>query len=49
MNRRQKMSVLQVNKKLGHVNERATVQIADSLGLTLTGNRTINCTSCAAG
>ena len=43
------MSVLQVHKKLGHINARATVQIADSLGWTLTGNRTINCASCAAG
>ena len=44
-----KMSVLQVHKKLGHINAWATVQIADSLGWTLTGNGTINCASCAAG
>ena len=44
-----KMSVLQAHKKLGHINARVTVQIADSLGWTLTGNRTINCASCATG
>ena len=33
-----KMSVLQAHEKLGHINARATVQIADSLGWTLTGN-----------
>ena len=44
-----KMSVLQAHKKLGHINAWATVQIADSLGWTLTGNGTINCASCAAG
>ena len=44
-----KMSVLQVHEKLRHINARVTVQIADSLGWILTGNRTINCASCAAG
>ena len=44
-----KMSVLQVHKKLGHINARVTVQIADSLGWTLTSNQTINCASCATG
>ena len=44
-----KMSVLQAHEKLGHINARATVQIANSLGWILTGNRTINCSSCAAG
>ena len=33
-----KMSVLQAHEKLGHINACATVQIADSLGWTLTGN-----------
>ena len=41
------MSVLQAHEKLGHINARATVQIANSLGWVLTGNRTINCASCA--
>ena len=52
MNRNEKktkMSVLQAHEKLGHINERATVQIADSLGWTLTGNQTINCASRATG
>ena len=44
-----KMSVLQAHEKLGHINAHATVQIADSLGWTLTGNRTINCALCGAG
>ena len=44
-----KMSVLQAHDKLGHINAWATVQIADSLGWILTGNRTINCASCATG
>ena len=44
-----KMSVLQAHKKLGHINARATVQIADSLRWTITGNRTINFASCATG
>ena len=44
-----KMSVLQAHEKLGHINARATVQIAESLGWKLTGNQTINCASCAAG
>ena len=44
-----KMSVLQAHEKLGHINARATVQIADSLGWILTGNQTINCASCATG
>ena len=44
-----KMSVLQAHEELGHINAWATVQIADSLGWILTGNRTINCASCAAG
>ena len=44
-----KMSVLQAHEKLRHINARATVQIAESLGWVLTGNRTINCASCAAG
>ena len=44
-----KMSVLQAHEKLGHINARATVQIAESLGWVLTGNQTINCVSCAAG
>ena len=44
-----KMSVLQAHEKLGHINVRSTVQIAESLGWVLTGNQTINCASCAAG
>ena len=44
-----KMSILQVHEKLGHINARVTVQIADSLGWTLTGNQTINCALCATG
>ena len=44
-----KMSVLQAHEKLGHINARATVQIAESLGWILTGNKTINWASCAAG
>ena len=44
-----KMSVLQAHEKLGHINACVTVEIADSLGWTLTGNRTINCASCATG
>ena len=44
-----KMSVLQAHEKLRHINARATVQVAESLGWVLTGNRTINCVSCAAG
>ena len=44
-----KMSVLQAYEKLRHINARVTVQIADSLGWTLTGNQTINCASCATG
>ena len=44
-----KMSVLQVHEKLRHINAWVTVQIADSLGWTLTGNLTINCASCAMG
>ena len=36
-------------RRLGHINAWATVQIADSLGWTLTGSRTINCASCATG
>ena len=43
------MSVLQAHGNLGHINARATVQIAESLGWVLTGNQTINCASCAAG
>ena len=38
-----KMSVFQAHEKLGHKYARATVQIAESLGWVLTGNRTINC------
>ena len=51
MNRNEKktkLSVLQAHEKLGHINAWATVQIADSLGWVLTGNRTINCASCTA-
>ena len=44
-----KLSVLQAHEKLGHINAWATVQIAESLGWVLTGNRTINCASCATG
>ena len=45
-----KLSVLQAHEKLGHINAWATVQIAESFaGWVLTGNRTINCTSCAVG
>ena len=43
------MSLLQAHEKLGHINACATVQIADSLGWVLTGDRKINCASCAAG
>ena len=43
------MSVLQAHKKLEHINARATVQIAESLGWVLTGNQTINCASCTTG
>ena len=34
-----KLSVLQAHEKLGHINAQATVQIAESLGWVLTGNR----------
>ena len=34
-----KMSILQGHKKLGHINARVTVHIADSLGWILTGNK----------
>ena len=44
-----KMSVQQAHEKLGHINARATVQIAESLGWVLTGNQTTNCASCAVG
>ena len=38
-----------MHKKLRHINAWATVQIADSLGWIITGNRTISCASCATG
>ena len=43
------MSVQQVNKKLGHINERAMKEIAKNLGWGLMDNQLLNCAACAAG
>ena len=44
-----KMSVQQAHEKLGHINERATKEIAQNLGWLLTNNQLLNCTTCAPG
>ena len=44
-----KMSLLQSYVKLRHISACAIAQIAGSLGWVLTGDRKINCASCAAG
>ena len=41
--------VQQVHDRLGHINERATKEIAKALGWKLTDATKLNCSSCAAG
>ena len=43
------LSIQQAHERLGHINERATKEIAKSLGWKLNGNQTLNCVACAAG
>ena len=43
------LSIQQAHERLGHINERTTKEIANSLGWKLTGNQTLNCAACVAG
>ena len=43
------MSVQQAHKKLGHINERATKEIAKNLGWQLMDKQPLNCAACVAG
>ena len=44
-----KMSVQQAHEKMGHINERATKEIAKNLGWLPTDNQPLNCAACVAG
>ena len=44
-----KMSAQQAHEKLGHINKRATKEIAKNLGWLLINNQPLNCAACAAG
>ena len=43
------MMLKQVHEKMGHINECATKDISKSLGWELTKEKSLNCSSCAAG
>ena len=43
------MTVQQAHEKLGHINERATKEIAKNLGWQLMDNQPLNCAPCVAG
>ena len=42
-------SIQQAHEKLGHINERATKEIAKNVGWKLTDNQPLSCTACVAG